>query len=97
MRRLFITSMVNDPGVSAKESLVSARHTSVAAQLPYQHRDGVSEYNKFKALGLVTDDSKKDNDSEKKPAEHDFDEDLVQIALKPKKPEGKTTGKYEGI
>ena len=51
-RHLFVKTLVNDPSVSQAESLVSARHRSVAAQLPYQDRDHVSEANKFRVLGL---------------------------------------------
>ena len=51
-RRLFVTTLANDPGVSVEESLVSARHSSVAAQRTYMMRDGVSETFKFNALGI---------------------------------------------
>ena len=52
-RRLFITSLVNAPGVSTEESLASSRHNSVAAQRPYQQRNSDSEMAKFRALGLL--------------------------------------------
>ena len=43
-RRLFVTTLANDSGVSVEESLGSARHSSVAAQRTYIQRDGVSEF-----------------------------------------------------
>eukprot|EP00956_Cyclotella_meneghiniana_P037833 scaffold145304_cov62-Cyclotella_meneghiniana.AAC.2 len=52
-RRLFITSIVNAEGVSTEESLASSRHSSVAAQRPYQQRNSQSEMAKFRALGLT--------------------------------------------
>merc|ERR1719148_436831 len=52
-RRLFITSLVNDPGVSTEETLASSRHSSVAANRAYQVRGDVSEASKFSALGLL--------------------------------------------
>ena len=51
-RRLFITSLANDAGVSIEESMQSAGHNSVAAQRPYVVRNGKSEAAKFKALGM---------------------------------------------
>ena len=51
-RRLFVTTLANDSGVSVEESLGSARHSSVAAQRTYMQRDGVSKYAKSTALGL---------------------------------------------
>ena len=52
-RRLFITSLPNDAGVSIEESMRSAGHNSVAAQRPYIVRNGVSESAKFAALGIT--------------------------------------------
>ena len=52
-RRLFITTLVNDGRVSVEESLAAARHGSVAAQRTYMARNGVSEANRFKALGQL--------------------------------------------
>ena len=52
-RRLFITTLANDAGVSVEESMRSAGHNSFAAQCTYMKRNGHSETNKFKALGLV--------------------------------------------
>ena len=51
-RRVFVTTLANDPGVSVEESLASVRHSSVAAQRTYMTRDGVSETSKFNALGI---------------------------------------------
>ena len=51
-RRLFITTLANDPGVSVVEAMKSSRHSSVAAQLPYISRDATSETAKFAALGI---------------------------------------------
>ena len=52
-RRLFITTLANDSGVSVEESMKSSGHNSVAAQRTYMVTNGVSETNKFKALGLA--------------------------------------------
>ena len=61
IRRLYLTTLVNDPGVSVEEALVSGRHGSVAAQRPYQHRNHQSEGNKFAALGIKRKDGKEDD------------------------------------
>ena len=50
--RLFITSLVNEPGVSVEESLAASHHNSVAAQHAYMTRGSTSEMAKFNALGL---------------------------------------------
>jgi len=55
LRRISITTLVNDPAVNIEESIAFARHTSVAAQRPYMMRDAKSEMNRFKAQGLVSD------------------------------------------
>ena len=52
LRRLFITTLANDPHVSIEESMLASRHSSVAAQRPYVLADGVSEAARFRALGL---------------------------------------------
>ena len=52
LRRLFITTLANDPGVSIEETMRASRHQSVAAQRSYIKVDGHSEVAKFKALGL---------------------------------------------
>ena len=54
LRRISITTLVNDPAVNIEESLAFARHTSVAAQCPYMMRDAQSEMNQFRAQGLVS-------------------------------------------
>jgi hypothetical protein len=51
-RRLFITSLVNEPGVSVEESLAVSCHNSVAAQRAYMTRGSSLEMAKFNALGL---------------------------------------------
>lgn len=51
-RRLFITTLANDPRVSIAEAMESSRHSSVSAQLTYVERSGVSESGKFAALGF---------------------------------------------
>ena len=52
LRRLFITTLANDPRVSVEESTSASRHSSVAAQRPYQVVNAVSEAARFRALGL---------------------------------------------
>ena len=52
LRRLFITTLANDPRVSIQESMNAARHSSVAALRPYIRVDGESEKAKFLASGL---------------------------------------------
>ena len=52
LRRLFITTLANDPGVSVEEAMVSSRHSSVAAQRNYIVLNGKSEDAKFAALGI---------------------------------------------
>mmetsp|Transcript_4578 Transcript_4578/g.7743 ORF Transcript_4578/g.7743 Transcript_4578/m.7743 type:complete len:550 (+) Transcript_4578:127-1776(+) len=59
-RRLFITTLVNAPGVSTEEVLGSARHRSVAASRNYMQRNHRSEANKLAALGIT---KKKADDS----------------------------------
>ena len=54
LRRISITTLVNDSAVNIEESLAFARHTSVAAQRPYMMRDAQSEMNRFRAQGLVS-------------------------------------------
>ena len=43
LRRLFITTLANDPGVSIEESMRASRHQSVTAQRSYIKVDGHSE------------------------------------------------------
>ena len=52
LRRIFITTLANDPHVSVEESMLASRHNSVSAQRPYMLADGVSEAARFRALGL---------------------------------------------
>ena len=51
-RRLFVTTLVNDPGVNLDESMSAARHLLVSAHHAYMARDGASELAKFRALGF---------------------------------------------
>ena len=52
LRRLFITTLANDPNVSIEESMLASRHSSVAAQRMYVLANRVSEAARFRALGL---------------------------------------------
>ena len=52
LRRLFITTLANDPHVSIEESMLASHHSSVAAQRPFVLADGVFEAARFRALGL---------------------------------------------
>ena len=52
LRRLFLTTLVNDSAVSVEESLAAGRHGSVAAQRTYMQRNHASEANRFAALGI---------------------------------------------
>ena len=54
-RRLFITTLVNDPGVNLEESMSAARHSSVSAHRAYMARDSASEVAKFRALGVLVE------------------------------------------
>ena len=51
-RCLFITSLVNEPGVSMEESLAASHHNFVAAQHAYMTLGSTSKVAKFNALGL---------------------------------------------
>ena len=51
-RCLFITSLVNEPGVSVEESLAASHHNSVTTQCAYMTHGSTSEMAKFNALGL---------------------------------------------
>lgn len=51
LRALCITRMVNDNGVSLSETMEVARHSSVAASKDYMVVNGVSAFNRMKALG----------------------------------------------
>jgi len=52
-RRIFVTTLVNNKGVSPEEALKSGRHNSMAAQCIYMAHGVDSEMAKFRALGLV--------------------------------------------
>ena len=62
-RRLFITTLVNTPGVSTEEALASSRHSSVASQRPYMVRGKDSESAKLKALGFTGKSDPNEEDS----------------------------------
>lgn len=51
LRALCITRLVNSGDVSLAETMEVARHSSVAASKEYMHVDGVSNFNRMKALG----------------------------------------------
>ena len=51
---MFITNLANNPHVSNIEAQTSARHSSLSATTNYMTRDGLSETNKYVALGMVT-------------------------------------------
>ena len=59
LRAMFITELANNPFVSTRELLSSARHASLTSSIAYQTRDGESESNKFKALGINIQPAKK--------------------------------------
>ena len=50
---MFITDLANNPHVSNIEAQTSARHRSLSATTNYMTRDGLSETNKYVALGMV--------------------------------------------
>ena len=52
LRAYFITKLANGPGVSDTKRMASARHDSLGASAIYQERNGISESNKFAALGI---------------------------------------------
>jgi hypothetical protein len=54
LRALCITRLVNDSAVSLSETMEVARHSSVAASKDYMVVDGVSAFNRMKALGAFT-------------------------------------------
>ena len=51
---MFITDLANNPHVSTKEAQISARHNNPKSTTNYMTRDGLSETNKYVALGMVT-------------------------------------------
>ena len=53
LRGACITKLVNAPDVSLAETMSHARHNSVSASKNYQRIDGISEGNRFRALGLI--------------------------------------------
>ena len=63
LRHIFVSTLVNDPGVSVEESLAASCHASMSAQRPYMMRNHHSEAAKFNALGLFSHDSD-ENDKE---------------------------------
>ena len=54
LRSMFITDLANNPHVSNIEAQTSARHSSISATTNYMTRDGLSETNKYVALGMVS-------------------------------------------
>ena len=53
LRAMFITDLANDPHVSTKEAQISSRHSNPNSTTNYQTRDGLSETNKYVALGIL--------------------------------------------
>lgn len=66
-RRIFITTLANDSGVNIEETMLSARHRSVAASRNYQQRNGVSETAKLAAIGQMPSPAAAASASAKKP------------------------------
>ena len=52
LRAMFITSLANNPNLSIKEIMQSARHKSVTSTASYMVADGEQESHKFAALGM---------------------------------------------
>ena len=52
LRKIFVTTLANDPHVTIEESMRSAAHNSFAAQRPYILPRKSSEAAKFAALGI---------------------------------------------
>jgi hypothetical protein len=69
LRRISITTVVNDPSVNTEEALAFARHGSVAAQRTYMMHDNKSEMNRFRAQGLVP--KKKDDGDDDTAGAHE--------------------------
>ena len=57
LRAMFITDLANDPSVSTREAQISARHSSVHSTANYMTRDGLSETNKYMALGMMNQET----------------------------------------
>lgn len=53
LRHACLSDLANDPGVSLAETMKVARHSSAAAAKNYQRVDGISEGNRFRALGML--------------------------------------------
>ena len=52
LRRIFVTTLANDPAVSTEAGMEASRHTSVSAYRGYQVVGKTSEAAKFAALGI---------------------------------------------
>ena len=52
LRRILVTTIANDPGVSTDAHVEACRHTSVSAYCGYQVVGKTSKAAKFAALGL---------------------------------------------
>ena len=57
---MFITSLANS-NLNADEIMASARHDSFTSSVAYMESDGISENEKFKALGMVPSPKKIDS------------------------------------
>ena len=53
LRALYVTYLANDDGVSATETMLASRHSSISANAAYQQSNSRSESNRFKALGYI--------------------------------------------
>ena len=53
LRALYVTYLANDEGVSAKETMLASRHSSISANAAYQQSTSRSESNRYKALGYI--------------------------------------------
>ena len=56
LRSEFIIRLANDRSLNDKETMHSARHSTVQASAAYQNRSSVSEMNKLTALGIIPAD-----------------------------------------
>ena len=57
LRAMFITQLANNENVNLEELMRSARHKSASSSANYMQRSGLSETNKFRALGMNLPDT----------------------------------------
>ena len=53
MREHVATKLVNDDSINVTEAMDDLRHKSVAAHKHYNKTSGISETNRYKALGII--------------------------------------------